>query len=233
MAGRAVAAGAGGFVAGGPVGALLAVAASVVPDIVRSLAGDTAGTAAEAVADAVRVAAGTDDPIAAAAVLSSDPARALELRTRLLQIQVEAEAARRRDELEALRMSDADRQASRSTMMQLAGQQHPLAWMPALQTIAVGLAFMGSLIALFWLVFAGVNDVKPGMREILVMILGILAAEFRGACQYWIGGSRAGGLAAAAALSPHAPAPTAPAPTAPPAPEATAPRRGSIFSRSN
>lgn len=235
MAGRAVAAGAGGFMVGGPAGALVAVAASVVPEIVRAIAGDGAGTAVAAVADAVQAVTGTSDPVAAAGTLAADPSKALELRTRLLEIQVRAEAERRRDELEALRMSDADRQASRASMLQLVAEKHALAWMPAYQTIIVGMAFIGSLIALFAITIYGSADLKPGIREVLVMVLGILAGEFRGACQFWIGGSRAGSQAAQAttqqALAAF-PAPTPPpSVTRPAPPDAPPPARRSIFAR--
>lgn len=222
IAARSVAAAGAGFVAGGPAGALIAVATQVVPEIVRSLAGDSAGTVAASVAGAVQTAAGTDNALAAAAVLSSDPAKALELRTALLSIQVAAEERRRADELEFLRVSNADVEASRQSMRRLAEMGHNLAWMPAFQTMIVGVAFIGALVALFAMVFFNIGDIKSGMREILVMVLGILAGEFKGACQFWIGGSRAGSLAAMQNVQASAPTIT---------PTTTAPRaRRSLFS---
>lgn len=175
---------------------------SLVPDLAKWLAGDKAGdVAAQAVAVAQAV-TGTSDSVAAAGVIANmSPEQRMELQVRLAEIIAKKEKDQRDAELAQVRAELENTVDARRTMVDLAKTNSNLAWMPAYQTVIVGAAFLGSLIALFAMVFFGVGDLKSGMREILVMILGILAGEFRGACQFWIGGSRAGSQAANATIA--------------------------------
>lgn len=227
--GRTAAAAGTGFLTAGPIGALVGVATSLVPELIRAITGSgDAAKAAEAVAQAVQDVTGTSDPVEAASILSSNQAKLLEFRQKVLELQLQAEKNRQDAELAALKESNSDLQNSRIAMLQLAQQKHSLAWMPAFQTMAVGFTFIGALVALFAMQFLGVGDIKSGVREILVMILGILAGEFRGACQFWIGGSRAGALAATSAI-PASPPQATPVPAEAPASPAATTRR-SLFS---
>lgn len=227
--GRTAAAAGTGFLTGGPIGALVGVATSLVPELIRAISGSgDAAAAAETVANAVRDVTGTSDPVEAASILSSNQAKLLEFRQKVLELQLQAEENQRQAELAALRVSNEDLQNSRQAMLKLVEQKNGLAWMPAWQTMVVGIAFVGSLIALFTLTFFGTGDLKPGIREVLVMVIGILSGEFRGACQFWIGGSRAGSLAAASAL-PATITSTVTTPVQTPT-ATTHPARGSLFS---
>lgn len=50
----------------------------------------------------------------------------------------------------------------------------------------VAFAFIGSIAMLFLLVWYHV-DVLPGVKEILCLLIGVLAREFGGMCSFWLG----------------------------------------------
>ena len=203
---------------------------SLVPDLAKWLAGARAGDVATQAIQVAQAVTGTSDPVAAAGVIASmTPEQRMELQVRLAEVTAQADKDEREAELARLRADLESTADARRTMVALNANGSQLAWMPAYQTIAVGAAFIGSLIALFAMVFFGVGDLKSGMREILVMILGILAGEFRGACQFWIGGSRAGSQAATATIA-HAVNAIPPRPSASVSVTANPPvARGSLF----
>lgn len=50
----------------------------------------------------------------------------------------------------------------------------------------VAFAFLGSIAMLFLLVWYHI-DVLPGVKEILCLLIGVLAREFGGMCSFWLG----------------------------------------------
>src|SRR5689334_16228877 len=114
---------------------LLAIAASILPEIVRAVVGDHAGTVAASVADAVRAATGTDDPEAARQRLEADREAAARLRLQLAQIaldgerlRAEEEDRRRQSELAELRARLEDTGNARSAMLGLVGAGSAIGW---------------------------------------------------------------------------------------------------------
>jgi hypothetical protein len=88
---------------------LVPIAISLIPDLIKILAGDKAGAVADNVAKAVSEAAGTDDPKAAKEKLDADPAATDALRIKLAEIALEAtkiqnseEDSKRKDQLAQL-----------------------------------------------------------------------------------------------------------------------------------
>jgi len=69
---------------------LVGIAAALLPDLVKLLAGDKAGSVATDVAKAVSTAAGTDDPVAAKQKLQADPVASADLQVKLAQIALDA-----------------------------------------------------------------------------------------------------------------------------------------------
>lgn len=69
---------------------LIPIAISLIPDLIKILAGDKAGKVADSVAKAVGQAAGTEDPKAAKEKLDADPAATAALRIKLAEIALEA-----------------------------------------------------------------------------------------------------------------------------------------------
>jgi ABC-type multidrug transport system fused ATPase/permease subunit len=171
---------------------LIAIAASLLPELVRLIAGDRAGTAATQVADAVRTITGADDPAAAQAALA-DPAKATELRVRLAEIaleqqriQREAEDRRRQAELEELKARSADTADARSKTLELARQGSSIAWgAPVMSTIIV----IGFFAVLLVMVFRPFNQDATLTIQLLNIVIGALVASFTAVVNYWLGSS--------------------------------------------
>ncbi len=72
---------------------LIPIALSVVPELIKLIAGDRAGSVATQVAGVVQAVTGTADPVEAQKRLSEDSAVATQLRVRLAEIALEAQKA--------------------------------------------------------------------------------------------------------------------------------------------
>src|SRR3954468_3196175 len=127
---------------------LLALAASILPEIVRVVAGDRAGKVANLVTDAVRISTGTEDPELASQKLRVDPVVEANLRIQLAQIALEGERLRyeeeknqRQAELEELSKMVADTQNARSSMLGLVRADSPIAWGAPVVSCIVTLGF--------------------------------------------------------------------------------------------
>jgi len=177
---------------------LIALAASLLPGIVRSVAGDRTGALAGAVTEAVREAAGAADPEAARAVLAADPARAEALRIRLAEIALEGErlsaereAGQRGAELEALRAGLADTPAARAGMAAMLQGGGRLAWGPAMVSSLVVIGFFAVLVLLVTL-DAGPGGARfdPQVASVINITVGSLGAAFAAVVNFWIGSSQ-------------------------------------------
>ena len=69
---------------------LIGLATTIVPELIRLIAGDKAGTLATNVSQAVTELTGTDDPVAARQKLAADAAASATLQQRLAEIALEA-----------------------------------------------------------------------------------------------------------------------------------------------
>jgi hypothetical protein len=223
-AGRAAVAGVAGFAAGGPLGALVGVASQIVPEIVKAIAGDSAGETATQVAQVVQAVAGTDDAVTAAAIIQGDASKAIELRTRLLEIQVAAEERRRAAELEVLRLEVQSQDSARRQTVDLAASRSPLAYMTALVTVWL-LGLLTYILAVVW------GRLNPDAQY---LVLGQIMGMVAGGVAYWLGSS-SGSFNKdnkIAALMGSAGGLVAPPPPPPPSAPEVAPARRSLFSRS-
>jgi lysozyme family protein len=173
---------------------LIALAAAIVPEVVRLVAGDKAGKASAAISDAVRIATGTDDPVEAKAKLDADPQLASELRTRLAEIAVEqqrtqldAEEKRRATELAELEKRLADVKDARAATVRFSENRDPLRWGAPVVSVVVALMFMVSL-----LVFAVPDwfSVNPATKDMFNIVLGALVAAFTAVINFWVGSSQ-------------------------------------------
>ena len=62
---------------------------------------------------------------------------------------------------------------------------------PAMQgivTVLVICAFLGCIAALFIVAYRE-KDFPPGVKETLLVLVGVLAGEFKNVCGYWLGSS--------------------------------------------
>src|SRR5437762_7045968 len=99
---------------------LVAVATALIPDLIKTIAGDRLGSVAGQVAQTVSRVTGTDDAEAAQARIKQDPAMAADLKLKLAQIAVDEEDRKRKDELAqlqaVLQAEDQKRQAEFSSL---------------------------------------------------------------------------------------------------------------------
>jgi hypothetical protein len=167
---------------------LIALAATVLPEILRSVAGDRAGEAAAHVAAAVRSIAGTDDAAEAERRLAADPAATASLRIRLAEIALEQESARRQQETEELRTRLADTASARTSMVSLAQSGSLAAWGAPLVSSIVTLGFFGTLILLVASDFR-LTDENQFLGSLLNITIGALVAAFTAVVNFWIGSS--------------------------------------------
>jgi hypothetical protein len=163
-----------------PLPIFLALAASVLPEIVRVIAGDNAGKVAADVTDAVRTATGTDDPEAARQKLQADPVAVANLRIQLAQIalegerlRAESEEKRRQSELDQLTKRLVDVQGARTSMLDLVREGSPISWGAPVISVIVTIGFFVTLI----IMMRG-GPTNEAAREILNIIVGALVAAF-------------------------------------------------------
>lgn len=181
--------------------AALPLILSLAPEIARWIGGSQAATVTSSIASAVKQVAGTDDPDAAAAALSADPAKAAELRVKLAQIAADAEtaqrqadleslkatlaadAARQQSELDRLRTLVADTSAARGTMTDLAKAGSALAWGAPVLSVIIVLSFA---IMIYVVVETPIGQTNMPLANVL---LGTLAALATQVSNYWLGSS--------------------------------------------
>jgi lysozyme family protein len=178
---------------------LIAIAASLAPEIVRLIAGDRAGTVAGTVAEAVRQATGTEDPAAARAALAADAEKANALRIRLAEIALDGErlsaaqaASQRSAELDTLRATLSDTQSARASMAEMLRGGSRLAWGPATVSTLVVLGFFAVLILLVTLDAGpgGAPRFDPQVASVINITVGALGAAFAAVVNFWIGSSQ-------------------------------------------
>lgn len=212
---------------------LVALAASVVPALVRLIAGDTAGTIAGDVARVVKDVTGTDNASEAQQRLEN-PAIAADLKAKLAglaieheKLQFEEREGQRRAEMEALRAQIGDVASARSTMLGLAQTGSSIAWGP------VAISIVGLVVSLAFFGFVTLRPTRPDQLTLLIAgtILGVYSQIFA----YWLGssqGSRDKDNTIGAVVRAHAdslpkptplplPAPMSPEPVPEPEPEPT------------
>ncbi len=192
---------------------LIPVALSLIPDLLKILAGDKAGAVAESVAKAVGQATGTEDPKVAKAKLDADPVISDALRIKLAEIALDAAKAqnaeednKRKDQLTQLQAQlqaeDQKRKAelekfqaevkaelentagARAQQDALVKAGSPLQWAPAIVSFVVTVFFAATVILLL------VLKEKPVQGELLNICVGALVAGFTTVISYWLGSSQ-------------------------------------------
>ncbi len=172
---------------------LVALAISLVPELIRLIAGDKAGKVADLAATAVRDVAG-DDPVAAQAKINVDPQAAAQLRTRLAEIALDAQkeqdaagAAERQAELEQTRQILADRTAARTSLNGLVALGSPIAWGAPVVSVVVAVGFFVILGVL------ATNKMEIGKdpnAQVVLTLVGTMATAFATMVAFWLGSSQ-------------------------------------------
>jgi lysozyme family protein len=184
---------------------LIALAATVLPDILKAVVGDKAGTVAGAVTQAVAQVTQTQDPEQARNKLNADPGAVVALQLKLAEIaadqdekrqqaqlalikeQNEQESKRRQADLTQLRVEMEDTRSARSTFSELALANNPMAWGAPVVSFIVTLGFFGILT----LLIVGVTEMRDGpVAQIINITVGALAAAFATVVSFWLGSSQ-------------------------------------------
>jgi hypothetical protein len=172
---------------------LIAIATSILPDLIKLIAGDKAGTLATDVANAVKTVTGTSDPAAAKQKLATDPAVAANLQVQLAQIALSA-AKQQNDELNQQRADElADLNArlqdihdARSTLTDLAKNQSGVVWVAPTVSFLVMIGFYVLLVILI-LKF---TDADLSKNQLINICIGALVAAFSTVVNFWLGSSK-------------------------------------------
>jgi lysozyme family protein/peptidoglycan hydrolase-like protein with peptidoglycan-binding domain len=189
----------------GTMNPLIAIAASVLPEIIKFIVGDGADAVTGQITKAVTDVTRTTNPEQARDKLKSDPTAVTALQVKLaeiaaaqeekrqqaqlaaLQAQNEAEAQKREAMLEELRASIEDTKSARSTFSALALANNPMAWGAPIVSAIVTLGFFGILVILLvWPHISGDEQVK----QIINISVGALAAGFATVISFWLGSSQ-------------------------------------------
>lgn len=175
---------------------LIPIALSVVPELIKLIAGDRAGSVATQVAGVVQAVTGTTDPAEAQRKLAENTAVATELRVKLAEIalqaqmaQLTAEEQRRQAELSQMQKALENTQGARSSLIDLVRAGSPIAWgAPVVSIIVTG----GFFIFLIILMLGGIrtNGQDPTVSNIINIAVGALATAFATVVNFWLGSSK-------------------------------------------
>lgn len=218
---------------------LIPIALSVVPELIKLIAGDRAGSVATQVAGVVQAVTGTADPVEAQKKLSEDSAVATQLRVRLAEIALEAQKAqlvaedqRRQAELSQMQKSLENTQGARGSLIDLVRSGSPIAWgAPVVSIIVTGGFFLFLIILMIGGIRTDPRD--QTVANIINIAVGALATAFATVVNFWLGSSKGSRdkdeqvarvqAAAMEQMTRSAPPPQAPAPVpAAPAPDGDA-----------
>jgi len=173
---------------------LIAIATSILPDLIKIIAGDKAGTVATDVANAVKTITGETDPTAAKAKIATDPATATNLQVQLAQIALTA-AKQQNDEADAQRQAQlaelqqrlADVQNARTNLLNLATSKSPIAWVAPTVSFLV---MIGFYVLLTILIINHSKDNGLSQDQLINICIGALVAAFSTVVNFWLGSSK-------------------------------------------
>jgi lysozyme family protein len=172
---------------------LVPLALSIVPELIKMIAGDKAGDIATTVANVVQEVTGTPDAAEAQRKLAADPALAIQLRIRLAEIALETQKAmdiaaeqKRQAELAAQQKALENTQGARSTMVDLVKSGSSIAWGAPVVSVIVTVGFFGILLVLI----LSARPFPAELTSIINITVGALAAAFATVVNFWLGSSQ-------------------------------------------
>lgn len=188
---------------------LIAIAGSLLPEILKLVTGDKGAAVADAVQKAVSQTTGASDPAVAQKKIEEDPKVAADLRAKLAQIAADEEEKKRQAQIDTLKahLADQDKQrqadlerfkatlqtdlqntaSARSTFATLAQSGSQFAWGAPAVSVIVSLGFFVILgILLLTNVQTGTTS---GKLQVINVIIGTLATAFATVVNFWLGSS--------------------------------------------
>ena len=173
---------------------LVAIATSILPDLISLIAGDKAGKVATDAANAVKTATGTSDPAAAKQKIAGDPATATTLQVQLAQIAITAAKAQnaeadqqRQAQLAELKQRLDDVQSARTNLLDLAASKSPIAWVAPSVSFLV---MIGFYVLLGFLIYLMRNNDPFKDNQLINICIGALVAAFSTVVNFWLGSSK-------------------------------------------
>lgn len=161
-----------------PIPALVGLAIQAAPLAARWFFGERAEQAIQTTAEVAQTVLGTTDPEQAAVALQSPE--------KMLEFKVKLELAFRQFELEEIKAYLGDRQDSRRFGLELVKLGSLTGFMPTVLSLT-------SVLAVIWLLqtlLSGTAQIESSLRDVVMMLLGVVVASYKDAYQYWLGTSR-------------------------------------------
>jgi hypothetical protein len=169
---------------------LIGIAAGVLPDIIKLIAGDKTGQLADQVGKAVADAVGTTNAGEAQTKLAASPAAQVALRQKLAEIALDATRAQNAEASQRGQDALVDTQSARSGLQALATTNSTIAWTAPTISYLVIFGFFAFLFVLVWLYWGKPADNQNNfIVQIINIAVGALTAAFATVVNFWLGSS--------------------------------------------
>jgi hypothetical protein len=169
---------------------LIGIAAGVLPDIIKLIAGDKTDQLADQVGKAVADAVGTTDAGEAQTKLAANPAAQVALRQKLAELAVEAAKTQNADADRQRYDTVGNTERARSALQALATTNTTIArTAPTISYLVIG-GFFIFLFVLVWLYWGKPADNQNNfIVQIINIAVGALTAAFATVVNFWLGSS--------------------------------------------
>jgi hypothetical protein len=171
---------------------LIGIAAAVLPDIIRLIAGDKTGQLADQVGKAVADALGTTNAAEAQTKLAADPAAQAALQQKLTALVLEATKAQNADIDQQQQNAFNNTQGARGALEALAKTNTTIARTAPIISYAVIAGFFAFLFVLVWLYWdkpVDATNQNNFIVQIINIVVGALTAAFATVVNFWLGSS--------------------------------------------
>lgn len=156
-----------------PIAAIISLAATYAPGLIRHLAGEKAGDVADKVLEVGKALTGQTEPDAIEAALKADPALAVQFRTAMANVELDLERAYLADRQDA---------RARDVAMRQIGHRN---WRADILAVLAA----GGLLFCVWLV-ARDFDLPERASNAIMFVAGVFAAALRDVFAFEFGSSR-------------------------------------------
>jgi lysozyme family protein len=169
---------------------LIGVAAGLVPDIIKLVAGDTTGQLADQVGKVVADTVGTTNAGEVQTKLAANPATEAALRQKLAELALDATKAQNVNASQRAQEALTNTQSARSGLQALATTNSTIAWTaPTISYLVIG-GFFVFLFVLVWLYWGKpVDNQNNFIVQIINIAVGALTAAFATVVNFWLGSS--------------------------------------------
>ena len=172
---------------------LIGIAAGMLPDIIKLIAGDKTGQLADQVGKVVSDTLGTTNAADARTKLVADPAAEAALQQRLAELAIEATKVQNAEFDQQRQDALTNTQGARSGLEALAATNTTIAWTAPTISYLVIFGFFIFLFVLVWLYWgakpADANNQNNFVIQIINIAVGALTAAFATVVNFWLGSS--------------------------------------------